>query len=218
MALGDLFKSKAEKEKEQRKERRKAFRGAERAIDSVKDRIGSMKSERDKAWGEAREYLKAGQKGAAQRCLKTVRASEVMMDQLEKKRWVFEQLTTKLELARTDQEFSGALKAINTVMEIDPEDVAENLDEVQDQLAEQTDIDKIWDKMHDKEMTDVEKISDTIPSVDDMMKNLEDEVVADVRGSKLTEASTETEGGSSISEQIGEGRKRLNDLLEEDDG
>lgn len=216
MALGDLFKSKAEKEKAARKQRRKAFRGAERAIDSVKDRITSMKSERDKAWGEAREYLKAGQKGAAQRCLKTVRASEVMMDQLEKKRWVFEQLTTKLELARTDQEFSGALKAINTVMEIDPEEVAENLDEVQDQLAEQTDIDKIWDKMHDKEMADVEKISDTIPSVDQMMKNLEDEVVADVRGSELPEASTETEGGSSISEQIGEGRKRLNDLLEED--
>ena len=215
MALGDLFKSHKERDKELAKKRRKAFRDAENAVDTVKDRVRKLKAERDKAWKEARQYLKDGQKSAAQRGLQSVRANEMMMDQLEKKRWVFEQLLTKLELSKTDQDFTVALKAINTVIEIDPEVVADVLGEVQDKLGEQVDIDKIWNKEYDKEMAGVEnKMTDTIPTVEDMMKDLEDEVVADVRGNKVT--GTESSGGSKLSEEIGEGRRKRNDLLEED--
>ena len=214
MGLGDLFKSTAEREKELRKKRRKAFRQAENAVDTVKDRVGSLKAERDKSWAEAREYLKAGQKGAAQRSLQSVRANELMVDQLEKKRWVFDQLLTKLEMSKTDQEFSQALGAIDAVVEIDPEAVADVLDEVQGKLGEQLDVDKVWNKMFDREMAGVEKASDTIPSVEDMMKDLEDEVVADVRGGRVAES--EASGGSRISEEIGEGRDKLKKLLEDD--
>ena len=215
MAIGDLFKSKGEREKEERKKRRKAFRDAESAVDAVKDRVNGMKGERDKAWKEARQYLKDGNKSAAQRSLQSVRANEMMMLQLEKKRWVFEQLLTKLEMSKTDQDFSQALSAINTVIKIDPEAVADVLDEVQDKLGEQFDIDKIWEKSYDKEMVGVEgKMTDTIPTVEDMMKDLEDEVVADVRGGKVTE--TESSGGSKVSEEIGEGREKLKRLLEDE--
>lgn len=215
MALGDLFKSKGEREKEERKKRRKAFRDAENAVDAVKDRVNGMKGERDKAWKEARQYLKDGNKAASQRSLQSVRANEMMMLQLEKKRWVFEQLLTKLEMSKTDQEFAQALSAINTVVTIDPEAVADVLDEVQDKLGEQVDIDKIWDKTYDKEMAGVEtKMTDMIPTVEDMMKDLEDEVVADVRGGKVTES--ESSGGSKLSEEIGEGREKLKKLLEEE--
>ena len=215
MAIGDLFKSKGEREKEERKKRRKAFRDAESAVDAVKDRVNGMKSERDKAWKEARQYLKDGNKAASQRSLQSVRANEMMMLQLEKKRWVFEQLLTKLEMSKTDQDFSQALSAINTVIKIDPEAVADVLDEVQDKLGEQVDIDKIWDKSYDKEMVGVEgKMTDTIPTVEDMMKDLEDEVVADVRGGKVTES--ESSGGSKVSEEIGEGREKLKRLLEDE--
>lgn len=214
MGIGDLFKSKAEREKELRKKRRKAFRVAENAVETVKDRVNSLKTERDKAWAEARGYLKAGQKGAAQRSLQSVRANELMVDQLEKKRWVFDQLLIKLEMSKTDQEFSQALGAINAVVEIDPETVDDVLDEVQDKLGEQLDVDKVWNKTFDREMAGVEKASDMVPSVEDMMKDLEDEVVADVRGSKV--AKSESSGGSKISEEIGEGRDRLKKLLEND--
>ena len=214
MGLGDLFKSKAEREKELRKKRRKAFRDAENAVDAVKDRVDSLKAERDKSWAEAREYLKAGQKGAAQRSLQSVRANELMVDQLEKKRWVFDQLLIKLEMSKTDQEFSQALGAIDAVVNIDPDAVADVLDEVQDKLGEQLDVDKVWNKMFDREMAGVEKASDRVPSVEDMMKDLEDEVVADVRGSKVVES--EASGGSKVSEEIGEGRDRLKKLLEDD--
>jgi len=100
---------------------RKAFRLAENAVDTIKDRVGSLKAERDRSWAEAREYLKSGQKAAAQRCLKNVRANELILDQLEKNRWVFEQLLTQLEFSKTDQELCQTLLAINAVVEIDAE-------------------------------------------------------------------------------------------------
>lgn len=180
MALGDLFKSKQEREREQSRRRRKAFREAESAVDAVKDRVKKLKTDRDRAWTEARAYLKDGQKAAAQRSLQSVRAGEVMMAKLEMKRWVFEQLLTKLEMAKTDQEFSGALNAINTVVQIEPDTVADVLSEVQDKLGEQGDTDKVWEKMHEKEMEGAATtLSDRVPTIDQMIKDLEDEVAAE---------------------------------------
>ena len=77
MGWNDLFKSGEAIRKENEKRRRKAIRDAERAIDCVKDKIADLKLERDKAWNEARAYLRDGQKAAAQRCLQTVQANEI---------------------------------------------------------------------------------------------------------------------------------------------
>ena len=201
-----------------RKKKRKAFREAEHAVDTVKDRIRSLKTDRDKAWNEARQYLKDGQKAAAQRSLKSVRGKEVMMEQLEKKRWVFEQLLTKLEMAKSDNEFSQALHAINQVIEIDPDAVADVLDDVQEKLGDQVDVDKIWEKMYGKEMDGIEDHeSDIIPSIDDMMKDLEDEVVAEVRNNKLAEPGmvNGTAEDTSLSAEISAGRRRLKDLMDD---
>ena len=218
MAFGDLFKSKSERDKEQVKKRRKAFREAENSVDVVKDRIGKLKKERDRAWGEARTYLKDGQKAAANRCLQTCRASEMLMSKLEMKRWVFEQLLTKLELAKTDQEFANALGAINTVVHIDPEQVADVLGEVEDKLGDQVDTDKIWEKMYGKEMEGVNtEMTDVIPSIDEMQKQLQDEVAEEIGGStSARETTREKETGPSAKDKISEGRKRLRDLMEGD--
>jgi hypothetical protein len=215
MAIGDLFKSKQEREREARGKRRKAFREAENAVDAVKDRVKKLKGERDKAWNDARVYLKDGQKAASQRCLQTVRASEVMMAKLETKKWVFEQLLTKLDLAKTDQEFTGALSAINAVVKIDPDAVADVLGEVEDKLGDQVDTDKIWEKMHEKEMEGTgSQMTDSVPSVDQMFKDLEGEVAAEIgeEHPATDKVAPATDGG--LKEQIGEGRRRLKDLLE----
>jgi len=212
-----LFKGEKERAKDRERARRKAFREAESAIDTVKDRIAKLKKDRDKAWIEARNYLKDGQKAASQRSLQTCRASEIMMSKLEIKRWVFEQLLTKLELAKTDQDFAQALKAINTVVHIDPESVTDVLDEVQEKLGEQVDVDKVWEKMHSKEMEGVEtQMTDIVPSVEEMEKQLEDEVAADLGASRPLKDSEGGDQGSHLKEKIGEGRKRLSELLEED--
>jgi len=217
MAFGDLFKSKSERDKEQVKKRRQAFRQAENSVDVVKDRIAKLKKERDKAWGEARTYLKDGQKAAANRSLQTCRASEMLMSKLEMKRWVFEQLLTKLELAKTDQEFANALGAINTVVHIDPEQVADVLGEVEDKLGDQVDTDKIWQKMYGKEMDGVNtEMTDVIPSIDEMQKQLQDEVAEEIGGSRSVQPEREKETGPSAKDKISEGRKRLRDLMEGD--
>lgn len=183
MAIGDLFKSKQERERDKQKERRRAFRQAAGATDTVKERITKLKKERDKAWLDARQYLKDGQKSAAQRCLQTCRASEVLMSKLETKRWVFEQLVSKLELAKSDQDFAEALRAINTVVQIDPDAVADVLGEVEDKLGDQVDTDKIWERMHGKEMEGAATHeSETVPTLDQMMKDLQDEVAVDIEG------------------------------------
>ena len=216
MGFGDLFKSKKEREKERNRQRRKAFRQAESAVDAVKDRAKKLKKERDKSWLEARQYLKDGQKAAAQRCLQSCRANEMMISKLDQKQWVFEQLLTKLELAKTDQDFSQSLSAINAVIEIDPEQVADVLDEVQDKLGEQVDTDKIWEGVYDKEMEGVaEKMTDVIPSLEDMETQLADEVAAEIGETRPASESAERAEGT-IKEQIGEGRRRLKDLLEGD--
>jgi hypothetical protein len=217
MGLRDLFKSEPERQREEAKKRRKAFREAEGAVDVVKDRIGKLKKDRDKAWSEARQYLKDGQKGGAQRCLQTVRASELLMSKLEMKRWVFEQLLSKMELAKTDQDFAQALGAINTVVKIDPEVVANVLDEVQDKLGEQVDTDKIWEKMYGKEMEGVEtQMTDTIPTTEEMMTQLQDEVAEDIGTTRPAQKQTETGKDGGVKDQIGEARARLKKLMEDD--
>jgi hypothetical protein len=228
MALGDLFKAKQEREREVSKKRRKAFREAEGAIDNVKERITKLKKERDQAWADARAYLKNGQKGAAQRALQTCRASEMLVGKLDTKRWVFEQLVSKMDMAKTDQDFSAALKGINDVVNIDPEQTADILDAVQDKLGEQIDTDKIWDRVHAKEMDGLELAADSLPSLDDMQKQLEDEVAAEIgearpvrerkqRATAAPEKDEESDSGSgSVKDGIGEGRRRLKKILGDD--
>lgn len=217
MAFSDLFKSKKEREREEAKVRRKAFREAESSVDNVKERISKLKAERDKSWTEARNYLKEGQKSAAQRGLQACRANEMLISKLEMKRWVFEQLLNKLELAKTDQDFTKALGAINTVVQIDPEQVGDVMDEIQDKIGEQVDTDKVWEKVYGKEMEGVEtQMTDVVMSVEDMEKQLQDEVAAELGDTGRVQNKEQNDEQSELSQQIGEGRKRLKDLLGED--
>lgn len=211
--LFGLFETKAEKTKRLNKEKRKSFRQAESAVDDLKLKVKTMQKERDKTWKEARQYLKDGQKVAAQRCLQSVRSSEMMMDQLEKKRWLSEQFITKLDTAQSDADMAKALNAINTVIEIDPDVTADILDEVQEKLSDQNDIGKLWDKAHDKEMDGVENLmEETIPSVDSMMEELTGEVAAE-----NNETQKNTSGGDVEKEHVSsDGADKLRKHLEED--
>jgi len=215
----DMFKSEKEVRREQEKARRRAFREADRSMGTVKDRIAKLKKERDGAWGDARKYLHDGQKGASQRCLQTVRANEMMIAKLEKKRWVFEQLVTKLELAKTDQDFAESLKAVQMVVNVDPDALDEVMADVGLKIEEQDDTDKIWDREHAREMEGVEgEMTDAVPSVEDMEKQLMDEVAADLESARPAKSAERAEGEpeTSVPEQIGEARKNLRKLMEEE--
>jgi len=207
--MAKLFMSKEGRRKQERRERRRAFRDAENAVDGVKDRIKQMQREANKQWDQARDSLKAGQKAAAQRLLTSYRAAQVLMTKLEQKRWVFEQYLTKMQMAQSDQEFSGALEAVNKVVRIDPEKVADVFDASQDILGEQVDAERFWERLYEKEMDGVVgALEDHIPSVDELGKQLEQEAAAEVGGGTAENVNAE------LDERIKSGQERVKKLLD----
>lgn len=206
--MGNLFKSKKEREREDRRERRHAFRQAENAADDVKERVRQMEKDSKKQWDEAREALKAGQKAVAQRKLVGYRASQVLMTKLEQKRWVFEQYLVKLQAAQSDQQFSDALASINKVIKIDPEKVADVFEEAQDLLGEQVDTERFWSKLYDKETEGASgAMQDHIPSLDELSTQLEQEAAVEIGGSA-------EKAGSALDDKIKTGQERVKKLLE----
>ena len=220
MALGDLFKSKKQRQREERKKRRRANRQVRTSLDGIHSRVEELKKKRDKDWAEARNYLKDGQKNAAARCLKACRATEILMARLERKAWIWEQKVVNLEASEADVQMAGALQEMNDLMNIDPDAIADTLDDVNDSLAEQGDVDKLMEAEYEKEMDGVmTESSDHLLSLDEMEKMLEDEVAAEIgpiEGTKTRQVAVETETDTDVSDKISEGRKRLKGLMEED--
>ena len=133
-----------------------------------------------------------------------------MMGQLERKCWVSNLYITKLQMAKADQDIAAAMENLSAVLNIDPDKISDVLIDVNDSLSEQSEVDIMWDKRYVAEMNGIAKV-DSIPSIEDMMSNLEKEVIADVSGGKIqTSANTQ----SSIAEEIGTGRRKLKDLID----
>jgi hypothetical protein len=156
--------------------------------------------------GGARE---AGQKSAAQRQLTGYRAAQALMTKMEQKRWVFEQYRVKLEAAQTDNEFAAALEAINKVVKVDPERVADVFEASQDILGEQLDSDRFWEKTYAKEMDGASgALEDHIPSMEELTSQLEQEAAVEIGG-----AGAERAGGA-LDQRVGSGQDRVKKLLD----
>lgn len=181
--MSNLFKSKKAREREERKERRKAFRQAENALDDVKERQRSLEKEADKQWAAAREATKAGEKEKVRRTLTGYRATQVMLTKMEQKRWVFEQYLTKMDMARTDAEFTDALVKVNAVTKVDPEKTEDVFDASNELLGEQSDSDRFWERLYEKESGGAaSKMEEHLPSMDDLTSQLEEEAAIEIGG------------------------------------
>ncbi len=206
--MGHLFKSRKEREREARREERRAFRQAENASEDVKDRMREMERDARTQWAQAREALKAGQNAEAQRLLIGYRARLVLITKLKQKVWVFEQYLAKLRAAKSDQQFSAALGAINKVMRIDPDQVADVFEEAEDLVGEQIDTDRFWQKLHEKEVQGAAaSLEDRIPTVEELSVQLQQEAAAEVGGSAAVT-------GDLISARVAAGRDRVKKLLD----
>lgn len=207
--FSELFKSDDERKKELAQRRRKAIRAAERSKEVVSEKIDELKKERDNAWNSAKDYLRGGQKAAAARALRTVKASDMMMANLDCKLWVFKRYVTKMEMAKADMDFAESLRGVAAVMDFDPEAIAQIMDDSDIILDDVKDADKIWQKKYEKDINVLVSEGDT---VDDMMAVLEAEVAAGISGVKISSENTAEE--NSIKEAIGSGLKKLNELIE----
>jgi len=217
MALRDLFKSKKERIEKAKKDRRRAVRRVERAVDDVKREIKSLKKERDSAWDEALRYRADGQNVASRRSLTTVRAIEVMMAKLDAKAWFYSQVLRKLKLSEIDQRVTTELEGLNAAISIDPDRVANAIDQIEDELGEQEDVDKVINDAYARELGEAEaKMDEVVPSIEEMERILDGEVVEKIKRPGVLKATEGGETEPSVKQQIGEGRRRLKNLLEED--
>ncbi len=209
MSILDFFLTPKARKRVQRRDRRHAFRDAEKAIDSVKERQVDLEREAKTHWEAARTALKNGEKAAAQRALTSYRASQSLVVKLEQKRWIFEQYLTKLQVAESDTQFAEAMSAINKVIKIDPERVEDVFETAQDTLDEQLDSEKFWGKLYNKEMAGAAgALQDKIPSMEELDKQLEEEVAADLGGAATVEAAGELDA------KISAGQDRIKNILD----
>ena len=184
-----FFRGKKEKERAERREKRHALRKAESAVDEVTERIKRMEKDADAEWERAKDATREGKQAAAQRALTSYRAAQVLITKLEQKKWVFKQVLMKLETAGTDAEFAKALGMVNKVTNINPELVEDVFDEAGDLLAEAGDTDKFWAQMYGKEVEgSTGALQDHIPSMEELEKNLQEEVVGKIAGAITPEA------------------------------
>lgn len=205
--MSHLFKSKKEREREERRDRRKAFRQAENAVDDVKERQKGLEKEAGKQWQEARTALQAGEKEKARRLLTSYRANQVLITKLDQKIWVFQQYLTRMDVARSDEEFASALAKVNAVTRIDPERVADVFESSKDLLDEQVDADRFWSRLYEKESgATSSQLEDHIPSMDDLEHQLTEEAAIDG-------GSGPARAGESLDARVGEARERINKIL-----
>jgi hypothetical protein len=217
MGLFELFKSRKEREKEFRKKLSRALRAAEGAVSDIKGLIDKTKKEKGAKWQEASGYLKAGRKDMAMRSMKSVHAAYVTIEQLERKNWVFEQLNLKFSVAVSSGDFISALEDLALFLNVDPDHLEDVLEDVQETLGDQSEVDKIWDKMHDREMGSIEACGAGIPDLDTMMQELECDVAAEIAGSYriCSDGSSQSfdAAAKAKAKAIDEGRKRLDELI-----
>lgn len=207
--MSNLFKSKKAREREDRKERRKAFRQAENALDDVKDRQKSLEREADKQWAAAREATKAGEKEKVRRTLTGYRATQVMLTRMEQKRWVFEQYLNKMEMARTDAEFTEALSKVNAVTKVDPEKTEDVFEASNELLGEQADSDRFWERLYEKESGGAaSKMEEHLPSMKDLSSQLEEEAAIEIGGGQ---AGAE----NALNERLAASQERVKKILDQ---
>jgi hypothetical protein len=208
MLTGGIFKSRRERELEDKRALREAFRKAERANERLRDDANRLKSERNRAWLDAKSSLSSGDKGGAQRHLQSIQAMEVHIAQIDKRRWSVDRIISKLRMSRADEEVMGAIKRLSDCISIEPERLDGVIAEVALRFEEQRETDRIWESAHASEVAGLEAQGEPVPSIETMMKSLEQEVAVDVR------AATERQPNE-LDQEIEAGRLRLKGLLEE---
>ena len=177
--LSKLTTSSSTAKRQDERKRRRALAEAKRLADSTNSQIEKLGQERDKAWEEAKAYLARGQKSSAQRLIQTVRSKDAQIQKMEKKTWVFKEYLGTLEMAETDKMLAESLNVLNHAMNIDPDKIAATVDRTEDLIADQTDVESVWTEKYNDSMGTL-ALNDAIPSVEQMMGDLEAEVSGDI--------------------------------------
>ncbi len=214
MGIFDIFESEKEKERRIRRENRRIERTVENVIDKFSDRTRDLEKERDSLWEKAKLKLQSGQKTEAANILKTYKSKMVMLNRIDRQKVFAQHKLDMITGARDMGEVSKALKDLAIGLNVTPEQLEENLFDVDMVSDDINDINKIMDKAYDKEMDALSKEADREMSAtfdDELMTALENEAVGSISASAATTAKT----SSSEQQAINAGLDRLKKLVNE---
>ena len=127
MSLKDLFKTPGERDAKPSSSGAAPSAALERLVDTIKDKVGDLKAEKDRAWQDAVQQGKAGSKSSAQRSLKTIMSLEQQIAMLEMRRFTFEQISRQLDMANIDREMQISLGDLTNVIQVDVAELEEAL-------------------------------------------------------------------------------------------
>jgi hypothetical protein len=209
MGIKDLFKTAADREKETKLRRMRAISGAERVVDTIKDKVNELKLEKDKAWHEAIQYGRENEKSSAQRSLKTIMSIEQHIGLLETRRWSFESIARSLELASIDADIRDSVGKIVGVTNIDVIDLENELNNAFEKVRDVTDANKLWDRISRKQMDGVNVAADQTVTMADLEQRLESAVAG-----AISDDTQKAKIAPETLDQISKGRNELKDLLD----
>ena len=217
MALLDKFiQSKEEREREKGRERRRNERKVQQDIEKFTEAITKLEEERMKVWTQARELLKSGRRTEAQRTLLFYKKYDIAINKLEKQK-VF--LKSKALEISTTGNVNATLLDIRTMAadhDIDPDKLAESLDNVEMIAEDILDSDKAMNQAFDKDiehMVQEGRVCEISYRDDELMAALENECAAEVLGPNIAETNMEEKDVPH--DDIRAGAERLKKIISE---
>ncbi|MDO4588085.1 MAG: hypothetical protein Q4C95_12455 [Planctomycetia bacterium] len=212
MGLRDLFKTPKQRLIERKTLERQTHRKAESALDACNERVQTLKAEGKKIWNETIDYLKSGDKLSAKRNMLMYRWHQKIIEQLERKKFIFQKYIIILENAKTDNVFSEAMDTIVKLIDVNPEIIIDKLETADEKFSELSEIDKYYEKAFGKEMAKSEEgMLDSIPSIDEMMKQAEQEAAVQIDPSPSVLNTPDSE----LTSKISAGLSKIKKMLEE---
>jgi hypothetical protein len=172
----ELFKNKAQKEKEKNMERRKALRQAERAVDDIRYALKDQSRQYKKEQEIAIAAKRSGNKRGLQRSLQSIRMREIRQQKLEKKMWVQEQFLLDMQMAGNDKAFFEAVNGFQAAFDIDVDAVEDVMTGLQDKLKD-SGLENLTDRLaraYEREMEMFDEKTNEAAGLN--LKDLEEEI------------------------------------------
>jgi hypothetical protein len=185
------------------------IRGASQKLD---EQIASLEVKRRESHDAARRALAAGDSASAQRHVVAVRQKMLLIETVDKKKFVFDHAAMKFEANISTAEMTELITEMARATHLDPVRIEQAVQGVTEAIDRGQDADGIWDEMSKTIIRDLGLANSSVPSTDKLLQDLSNEVAQGIRsGSDLAGAAPVD---VAVKQRIGEGRARLTKLVE----
>jgi hypothetical protein len=192
--------------------RRTLVRKTRGMVQKLDEQIVNLDHKRRESHDAARRSLASGDSASAQRHVLAVRQNLLLIETVEKRRFVFEHAAVMTEMSVSEREMTELMVDMARVNHVDPARIEQALQGVMATIERGHENEGIWDEMSKAQIRDLGLSSSAVPSVDKLLQDLSNEVAQGIRtGSDLAGAAP---ADGAVKQRIGEGRARLTRLVE----